>query len=193
MKSSPFSEDHRHNKAEQCNRVAACSILAPFGRGCRLPQWTGAIACPSSFNVWHEMKLALYILSTLVPCVLLGDSPFRLPDDPLLVSALSDRILLIEVTEINWKDPESRAGVERRDFTVTGKIIETIRGKSEGDKFIHSGTTFKLVDAQKFKHTFTRDLQYAWAALDSQFNEDGRQCITKESYVATTLNLQRRR
>ena len=89
----PSRNKIKHNKAEQDNRIAARSVLAPFGRACRLPWWTGAIACPSTFgnNMRTIRAFAITIIALWLVACSKRDEKISVLIDPIIDEVLIER------------------------------------------------------------------------------------------------------
>ncbi len=75
------------------------------------------------------------------------------PEEYINLTAISKRILLIDVTAKTLGKPSVKAGIEERDVTVEGTTIETLRGESPGPKFTHKGSAVRLVDTEQVRKT----------------------------------------
>jgi hypothetical protein len=51
------------------------------------------------------------------------------PEGRMKLSAISDKILLVEITKVTLTEEKVTDGIANRDIHVEGKVIEVIRGK----------------------------------------------------------------
>lgn len=101
----------------------------------------------SSLQTGKRFGVAIRLLALLlVVAVSMGFTPLEPPEDSMRLTAISDRILLIEITKVVHEEPVVNDGVEIRKFTITGKLIEEVRGKGPQGAYNYDGMTMKIID-----------------------------------------------
>lgn len=104
------------------------------------------------------------------------------PEARINVSALSDKILLVDVTKVEWQEPVKQDGLEDRKVVISGQVVEVVRGKAETKAFQGSYHTFRMVDAKAFAAAHKEDnVDVLYAACDQRTGAEdckvGGRCI----------------
>lgn len=107
-----------------------------------------------------KRAICLYLVTLAIPVLAL--SPVRWPSDPFALSSICDRIIVIDVSNIEWQAPKKEKGMEVSEFVVKGNLIETIRGQKGNDMFTHKGSTSKILDESEFVSSFGDNSQRSW-------------------------------
>lgn len=128
--------------------------------------------------------LLLPAMASLVGFTRLGD----LSENGMKLTAVSDKILLIEVTKVNLTDEKVSDGIGSRTINVEGKVLEVIRGKQESKAFKSTWEIWRVVDYQaaKAKHG-----EQAMDVLDGGSQKTGiENCKEGKRYVVITLAIE---
>ena len=120
--------------------------------------------------------LLLFIQTAFV--VAFSEAPF--PDNRLEVSPLSDHILLVEVTGIDTKTRED-SGLRTKFYTVSGKVIEAIRG-DRPKNWSHTASDTEVTDIDAAKKALGDEVTN-FISLGREFKREGFQCVAGERYL----------
>ncbi|MES2439156.1 MAG: hypothetical protein V4584_08810 [Verrucomicrobiota bacterium] len=86
-----------------------------------------------------------FAIYAVVVCPCGGTTFVGFPEDKFDLTVVSDRILLVDVSEAGWMEQEKKEGGGKK-FQVIGSIVEDVRGKSARREFKHVGLLIDLED-----------------------------------------------
>ena len=89
------------------------------------------------------------LLVPMIAC-LMCFSPVEIPPEGRMrLTAISDRILLVEITKVNISDEKVTDGIGYREIQLEGKVLEVIRGEMITKEFQSSRDMWRVVDNEK--------------------------------------------
>lgn len=98
------------------------------------------------------MKILSYIAMVLLPALAFGFTEITIaPKDRIRLSALSDHILLIDASRVEWKPATVEGGMEFHELVISGTVVEVLRGKSRGKDFTYTCKDFRVADEDAYK------------------------------------------
>lgn len=91
------------------------------------------------------------LLAPLLACLVSLSAIIVQPDERIQLSAISDRILWVEITKVTIGEEEVADGIGYRKATVEGKIIETVRGVAKDKDFRDQGILIRVIDGKAYE------------------------------------------
>jgi hypothetical protein len=114
------------------------------------------------------------------------------PKDRIKLTGISDRIRIIEVTEVVKSEPEVEGAVESWKVTVKAKVLEVVRGEEGDGKFEHTVTLARVTDWEAREEELGRpaDEMEKWIWKRAAQNETGiLECVVGGRYLVVDVPL----
>jgi len=127
----------------------------------------------------------------LVPVMacLMAFTPVEIPPEGRMkLSAISDKILLVEITKVTFTDEKVTDGIANRDIHVEGKVLEVIRGNESEKHFNASWGIFHVVNSET---ALAKHGEQAMDMLSSGSTKTGiEDCKEGKQFVVITLAIE---
>ncbi|MEO5713313.1 MAG: hypothetical protein ABIT37_07475 [Luteolibacter sp.] len=98
------------------------------------------------------MKILLAAAVLGVPVLALAYSQITIPPEQRIrLSALSEQILLVDITRVELKAPRTEDGIEAQELAISWSVDEVIRGNEHSKNLGYTCTDFRVFDEVAYK------------------------------------------
>ncbi len=99
------------------------------------------------------MKILIIAVILLAPTLASAFSEITIPPEQRIrLSALSERILLVDITRVELNSPITENGIETQNLVMSGSIVEVVRGPNPGKVFESACLSFRVSDEAAYKN-----------------------------------------